>query len=170
MNDYLPRVLKKDTVFKEIQRVQNIEIKEAHNFIGDLNKQLNIDTATWALELYEFDLGIETKADKPLNERRAVIKSRMRGTGKLDSKVIEEVIDSFTNGDVKVEFNGKIIIHFNGIYGTPANMEDVFEAVEDVKPAHLAIVYKYMYLYIKDIHLNKTLGELEAIALDKFAF
>lgn len=163
-------VLKESEVFKEIQRVQNSELVLADKSMSELDDQLSIDTATWALELYELELGIKTDTNKPLNERRAVIKSRWRGTGKLDNKVIEEVIDSFTNGDVSVDFDGNIIINFNGLYGIPGNMEDVFQAVEEVKPAHLAVVYEYMFFYIKDIHQRKTLEELETTTLDKFAF
>lgn len=170
MNNYLPLTLENSKTFKEIYRVQGIELDLIKDALKDLESQLNIDTATWSLGIYEKELGIKTDIDKPLNERRSVIKSRWRGTGKLDNETIKRVVDSFTNGDVDIGFNGNILVKFNGMYGIPPNMEDVFKAIEDVKPAHLRVLYKYMYLFIKDINGVMTIGDLENTTLDKFAF
>ena len=170
MNNHLPPHLSHSKYFKELYRVQGIELNEIKINIEDLEKQLNIDTATWALDIYEKELEIKTDISKPLDERRAVIKSRWRGTGKLDNETIKRVIDSFTNGDVDVGFDGNILVKFNGMYGIPSNMEDVFKAIEDVKPAHLRVLYEFMYLYIKDIHGVMTIEVLENTTLDKFAF
>ena len=41
--------------------------------------------------------------------------------------------------------------------------------LDEVKPAHLAIVYTFRYLLIKDIHEVMTLSEVEATTLKKFA-
>ena len=133
------------------------------NRIDSFIDQLDVDRATWALEVYEKEYGIVTDRNKPLDERRSVIKSKMRGGGSLSAAQIKIVADSFTNGDVSVSLDSGILIEFTSVIGTPPNMDDLKTALELIKPAHLPISYKYRYLRIKDIHnvmsiktLNKT--------------
>lgn len=170
MKNYLSSAIRDSKVFQEIYRVQGIEIDILDSSIRELDEQLNIDKATWSLPIYEKELGISIDSNKNIDERRSVIKSKWRGTGKLDDEMIKRVVDSFTGGEVEILFDGRIIVQFTGSYGTPPNMEDVFSAVDDIKPAHLAVLYYYMYLFIKDIHNKMTIEELEKTKLDKFAF
>ena len=107
--------------------------------------------------------------NKPLSDRRSVIKSKLRGSGKVDHIQIKLVADAYTNGDVVVSFNGHIVVKFTSNYGIPPNLDDVKNALEDVKPAHLAIDYEFRYLLIKDIHNVLTLSEMEQAPLNKFA-
>lgn len=147
----LPSYERTSQVFKEIMKAEQIEFDKLDIDIEDLEKQLNIDTATWGLVIYERDLDIETDLTKPLEERRSVVKSKERGTGKVDRTLIKLVVDSYTNGGVEVGFDGKIIVTFNDVLGQPSNMDDVYKAIEDISPAHLDIIYIYIY---------RTYGEL----------
>lgn len=165
----LPSYERNSNVFKEILDTETKEFDVLDFNIEDLKKQLNIDTATWSLEIYEKELGIKTVLNKSLNERRSIIKSKWRGTGKVDAALIKMVADAFTNGNVSVDFNGSIIIKFNSVYGIPSNLEDVRNAISDISPAHLGIIYEFAYLLIKDINNVKNLNEIEQITLNKFA-
>lgn len=165
----LPLYERKSQFIKDLLSAQQLEIDRLSNNIADLEKQLNIDTATWALSIYEKDLGIESNLTKSLEERRSVIKSKWRGTGKVDRTLIKLVVDAFTNGGVDVSFDGRIIITFNDVKGIPPNLEDAQRAIEDISPAHLAIIYEFAYLLIKEIHEVVTLNEMEQIPLHKFA-
>lgn len=155
--------------------IQSVFTSEEQQFtllnssIEDIKKQLDIDTATWGLVVYEKELKIPTNLNKPLNDRRSVIKSKLRANGKVDSIQIKLVADAYTNGDVLVSFNGHIVVKFNSVYGIPPNLEDLKFAIEDVKPAHLAVDYEFNYLLIKEIHNLMTLAEMEQIPLNKFA-
>lgn len=165
----LPYYERSSKVFKEILDSEMMEFDNFNFKINDLEQQLNIDTATWALEIYERELNIKTILGKSLEERRSVVKSKLRGTGKVDAVLIKMVADAFTNGNVSVDFNGSIIIKFNSVYGIPHNLEDAKQAISDISPAHLDIIYEFAYLLIKDIHNMKTLNEMEQITLNKFA-
>lgn len=165
----LPYYERNSKVFKEILNAE-VKVFDGLNLdINDLEGQLNVDTATWALYIYEKELDIKTELNKPLYERRSVIKSKWRGTGKVDAALIKMVADAFTNGDVSVEFDGSIIIKFNSVYGIPPNLEDTKKAIQEISPAHLGILYQFAYLLIKDIHEVKTLFAMEQITLNKFA-
>lgn len=167
--EYLPLYERNSKVFQEILKTEEIEFDNLNLDIEDLKKQLNIDTATWGLRIYEKELGIKTNLNKPLEERRSVVKSKWRGIGKVDKPLIKAVVDAYTNGGVDVGFDGKIIVTFNDVKGIPPNMEDVYNAVGEISPAHLAIIYKFAYLFIKEIHGVMTLNEIEQIPLHKFA-
>ena len=136
---------RKSKVYQEIFKAEGKQFENREDAINDLRLQLSVDTATWGLAIYESELGIVTDASKPLVERRSVIKSKMRGTGKVDATLIKLVTDSFTNGDVDVAFDGIIKITFTSVVGIPPNMNDVYAAVENIKPAHLAIIYTFLY-------------------------
>lgn len=167
--ELLPPYEKSSRVFQEILNAEQIEFDKLAIDIEDLEKQLNIDTATWGLVIYEKELGIKTNLNKPFEERRSVVKSKWRGTGKVDRLLIKAAVDAYTNGGVEVGFDGRIIINFNDVKGIPPNLEDAQRAIEDISPAHLAIIYEFAYLLIKEIHGVITLTEMEQIPLHKFA-
>jgi hypothetical protein len=113
---------------------------------------MSVDTATWALAIYESEMGIPIDQIKPIADRRSVIKSKMRGFGKVDSALIKIVADSFTNGDVDVSFSsGTIKITFTSVIGIPPNIEDLQAAIEEIKPAHLAVLYVYLFNTHQDL-------------------
>ena len=167
--ELLPPYERESKVFQEIMNAEEIEFDKLSVDISDLEKQLNIDTATWGLVVYEKELGSKIDINKPLGERRSVIKSKWRGTGKVDRALIKTVVDAYTNGGVDVGFDGKIIITFNDVKGIPPNLADAQRAIENISPAHLAVVYEFAYLLIKEIHEVVTLNEMDQIPLHKFA-
>lgn len=167
--DLLPSYERQSKVFQEILQAEQIEFNKLNVDIVDLEKQLNIDTATWGLTVYEKELGIETDLNKPLGERRSVIKSKWRGTGKVDRLLIKTAVDAFTNGQVEVTFDGSINVQFTSVLGIPPNIDDAKKAVENIAPAHLRVAYYFAYLLVRDIHGVMTLAEIEQIPLRKFA-
>lgn len=133
-------------VYKEIFKAQSNQLNQYEFMIEELQNQFIIDTATWALRTYELALGIESNSNKPISERRSKIKAKMRGTGKLDSNLIKLTMSSWTGGNVDVSFtSGKIRIKFTDLLGIPENMNDVYIIIEDIKPAHLDVLYEFLY-------------------------
>jgi Uncharacterised protein conserved in bacteria (DUF2313) len=165
----LPIFMRKSKIFNEIFTSEEKQLNVLETDLNDVRLQMDINTATWGLDIFEKELEIKTDYSKPLDDRRSVIKSKLRGSGKADSILIKVVADSYTNGDVIVSFNGQIVIKFTSNFGIPPNLEDVKTALENVKPAHLGIKYEFKYLIIKDLHNKVTLEELQTITLDKFA-
>jgi hypothetical protein len=167
--EYLPSFMQNSKTYEAIFGADEAELIEFENSIEDLELQLNIDTATWALEIYEKDLGIKTDTSKSLYERRSVIKSKERGTGKVDADLIKKVVDAYANGDADVDFNDIIYITFTSVLGRPPNLGDLTNAVEGIKPAHLAVEYLYKYLVIAHIDETMTIEEVETQPLTNFA-
>lgn len=174
MIESVPSYERKSNVFVSIFNSESKQFELLKSSIDDIRKQLVVDTATWGLRIYEKDLKIQTDLNKSIDERRSVIKSKMRGQGNVGASLIKLVVDAYTNGNVEVSFNGKINITFMSIRGVPPNLNDVYKSVEEIKPAHLDAVYVFTYTtwdrfdsfnYTWDAidALNKTWNEIEVL-------
>lgn len=114
----------------------------------DLFLQLNVSSATWGLNIWEKALGIEIDVSKPSEYRRTRIMSKLRGAGTTTKEMIQNVSESYANGEVDVIENNPdyiFTIKFVGLKGIPPNLDDLKKAIEDIKPAHLAVEYEFTY-------------------------
>ena len=158
----LHKVDRGDALLNEFSGSMGAAFDEFDAALKDFTKQLDIDTATWGLAIYEKELGIKTIAGKPLDERRSVIIGKLRGDNKIGAEEIKLVADSWSHGDVEVMFDGKIRIKFSSIYGVPNNIEDVKNEIRKICPAHLDVVYSFKYTLYNDIKSkNMTYDELK---------
>lgn len=138
----------------------------------DIILQLDIETATWGLDIWEKTLGLSTFADKPLSQRRERIKSKLRGHGTVNADLLKAVAESYDGGTIEVINSWatyQVTLKFISTLGTPANVADLQAAIDDIKPAHLEILWSYRYLRINEVHEVLTLAQVEALTLDKFA-
>ncbi|SHH15112.1 putative phage tail protein [Desulfosporosinus lacus] len=169
LKSYLPPFLSNTQLFSDLLNAQGQELESLDVKLADILAQFDVDTATWALDIYELELGIATDYTKLLSYRRSVIKSKWRGSGKLDAALIKTVCDAFTNGDVQVTFDGTIHVKFNSVLGIPPNLMDLRIAVEQIKPAYLWLDYLFSFHLIRDIDQVMTIDELQLTTLNKFA-
>ena len=145
MLGYLPPFIRKSKIFLQIMQVEGLQFDQLLSDMNGVMAQMSIDTATWGLAIYERELGLPVNPSKPLAERRSVVKSKLRGTGRVGAMLIKIVADAYTNGEVEVSFNGKIIVTFTSVKGIPPNIQDVYAAIEEIKPAHLDVNYVFLY-------------------------
>lgn len=158
---------------RDFQELINAEAKimaALDNLLDDIVNQLFIETATWGLARWEKIFGVVTNENKPLTQRRSVLKSKVRGAGVTSVALVKEVAESWYNGDIDVlEKPEKVSIKFNSNLGVPTNLGDVEKALREIIPAHLMIEYLFTFLLIKDINGVKTIEEMESLTLNKFA-
>lgn len=122
--------------FKEITAAEAPEFEKLEADLEDLNNQFFIDTATWGLSVYEKELRLTIRPNKSLEERRSIVKAKWRGTGKVDAEMIKTIVEAYTRSKSSIGFDGRIKIRFSN-QSVTLNMEDMFNSIEDVKPAHL---------------------------------
>lgn len=168
MIEMLPPHLRKSGIINEIFDSEQLVIDDLRLSVQDLRDQMDFSTATWALEIYEKEYGISVDDSKPDSERRSVLISKSRGSGQVDADLLKAVADSYTNGDCDVSFTGVIEITFNSFIGRPPNMNDVEQALEDTKPAHLRMEFTFRYYTVDEIEAM-TLNDLETETLSNFA-
>lgn len=119
-----------------------------------------------ALEKHEQELAISYKIKPPLEDRRAVVRSRWIGSNKVSLPLLQEVADSWKHGLTKLLFeNGRIKVLFRSPIGVPIDLDGLKSALENTKPAHLAILYVFMYLTWQDALNDGTWGAHHATRL-----
>lgn len=137
---------------KEMVAIQNTlaqELGQINIDIEDLIKQCFVDTATWGLEIWEQIFGIQTDKTKPLDQRRSMIKAKMRGAGTVNIEQIKNIARAFLNGELDVTenfANYSIDIEFTDYGGVPPNRDDLTKILREIIPAHLEINYILNYL------------------------
>lgn len=114
--------------------------------VAEYHDQHNLDIATWAVPIYEKELGLGANVNKSIIDRRSAIKAKLRGTGKIGIKEIQLVANSWSNGEIEVLFvNGQIQITFSSLIGVPSYLDELKLAINELAPAHLAVIYNIIY-------------------------
>lgn len=172
MFDTMPKYYEEGRISRNIIERQAKEFADLDAAIKDVLDQYFIDTATWGLAKWEAVCGIPTDETKPLDQRRSVIKSKLRGIGTVTVEMIKNVAEAYLNGEVDVTnnyANYEVIVTFIGKIGIPPNLDDIKNALREIIPAHLGITYKFRYLLIKEIHNVMSINQMQSTTLDKFA-
>jgi Uncharacterised protein conserved in bacteria (DUF2313) len=149
MFDYMPREYEDLRESRAIIKTEAVEFETLNDKIADVLAQFFVDTATWGLAYWERICGIPTDESKPIDQRRSVIKSKLRGIGTVTVDLIKNVAEAYSYGEVDVTedyANYTVIVTFVGERGVPANLTDIENALREIIPAHLAINYKFTYL------------------------
>ena len=160
---YLPSFIVKGNIIKDIFESQQAEVDLLNNNIQDLIDNLFVETATWSLENWEKKYNIPIDLDDTLENRRSRILARMVSKGQPFTKeTIEAIANQFTNGSVEVIEHLEddyFTVKFVSAKGIPPKIQDVYDAINEVKASWLDIDYEFKYNtvgYIKEF----TLGEI----------
>ena len=145
-------------------RLQSILSAETENLDTGLSQVISecfVSTASAMLSRYEKFYGLEIDVSKTDTFRRERIKAKIAGAGTTTKQMIIDTAKSFSNGDVEViedNANSRFTVKFVGTLGIPGNLADLKLTIEEVKPAHLAVIYEYVY---------NTWGNLNALTWDQ---
>lgn len=140
--------MREDPIINELAKVSGAVLDESKESALDLNDNLYfIDSATWGLIEFEKELAIDTDFEKSYDLRRSLIQAKNVGAGKLTLDVIDSICDSWKKSDVDVTFeDGNINIKFVDTGGVPEGLEDLKKQIEDIKPAHIPVIWLFSYL------------------------
>lgn len=145
---YMPDYYHNSRVVINELNSQSYEVGKLLVTLDDIEKQLYINTATWGLEIYEKIYGIETNLNASYEDRREVIKAKMRGQGTITKAMIKNTAEAFSGGEVEIIEHPEdyyFIVKFVGVKGIPRNMSAFINMLEDIKPAHLDYELQYSY-------------------------
>lgn len=166
---YLPSYYHRIRDMQAIANTEGAELDKLEQEMEDLLDQYYPETATWALSRYEQDLNIPVNLSKPLEQRRSVVISKMRGSGKVSASMLKNVAQAYERGSIEVSVQPaeyKVTIHFRHTVGLPPNLEDLKAAMEEIKPAHMTVEYALRYLTIAEVE-SMTLDEIEGTTQDR---
>lgn len=150
--DYMISTLHKlyrgDPWIQEIFNVTGLQLQDVEAKVEEVHANNFFDTATEeAIVRYEKEINVTPKIGETLDHRRSTIRARWIGEGKVDILQLQDIANSWKNGIIRLEFiGGRIHVRFISPIGVPAGLASLQEALEMVKPAHLALYYTFMYL------------------------
>lgn len=168
---YLPGYYGTSRVMRSLMDAHGSELDELRQALDGILDQLFVDRASWGLAQWEREYGIAVDETKPIEQRRSVIRSKIRGIGTVTDGLIRSVAESYTNGEVSVEANYgvyTVVITFVSTYGVPPNMQDVQTAIRNILPAHLDVQYVFRYYtYSELISSGVTYEQVAAVTYDQ---
>lgn len=160
----LPDYYGRNETMLSLQAILSGETDKLEAGLSQTIRECFASTASVLLSRYERIYGIKVDVSQPDEYRREQIKAKLTGAGTTTKEMIQLVASSFSNGEVEViEDNGnsRFVIKFVGTVGVPGNMGGLTIAIEEIKPAHLAFTYEYVYNTHSDLGRH-THGQLKA--------
>lgn len=159
MNDYLPHFYRDSKTVASVIAPEAEELASLSAVTSDVLDQFFVPSATWGLARWEKIFGLPTDLSKTYEQRRAIIMSRIRGTGAVTPALIAIVASAFANGEVAVRENDPftpytIEVKFVGTRGVPNDLPALKEAIREILPAHLEVAYAFTYLIWDELDLN----------------
>lgn len=169
MLGYCPGYYETSRIFKSYLQAVGLELDSMKQGISETLNQFFVSTSTWSLDIWENELGLSSFAGKPEDQRRSRIISKILGYGTVNIYLVKSVAESYVYGTVAVtEYPEQysFSIKFVDIHGIPPNLDDLQSAIEEIKPAHLAVIYGFSYMTWNELdNKNITWDQLDAKSL-----
>lgn len=115
--------------------------KETEFISGDFINQIFPQTATWGLDMWEYEYGIPTDRTKPIEERRAYLQSVMFKNNAMTPYRIKQFIKGITGFDIDIEENyapNTIKIYIRGY--AESSINQIKNELNKKLPAHINYV------------------------------
>ena len=140
MNDYYPQVIQAIT---EFQAIINAEYPEFEDLAEGRDRVIDdaylLTMSEDRVEQWENILGIKPLEDSSVSDRRETIVARIRGQGKLNTALINSIVNAFTGGTANAWVKDSVL--YVEITPPPGNKQFKFANVEQELslkvPAHL---------------------------------
>lgn len=139
---YLPDFLSEDPTFKNTLTVLGTEHEKLRQQIMDLAAQAFVTTATWGLADWERILGLTGRPGATIEDRRnrilLYLQSSQTVTKEFMTRLVRRYCEEPDSTDIEiVEDNERYAFQIRTTGGWFINMDDLHEAIELYKPAHL---------------------------------
>ncbi|WP_290779471.1 putative phage tail protein [Exiguobacterium sp. UBA5002] len=136
-------VYRQSAVWQSIYGAQAKELIIIEALQEELEAQLDLERATWALSLWERDYRVES-SDGTEEERRKRIKSKIGQGATPNERLIETIVDSYLEAFISRVENipNEYAFWINFPVEGMKNFSDMREAIQKVKPSHLEMVLR----------------------------
>ncbi len=141
-------VYEKNETMKLLQDLLSAETEKLEEGLSSTITECFMATASRCLTRYEQILGLAVDVSKSDTYRRERISAKISGAGTTTKAMLIDTASRYSNGAVEViedAAGSKITIKFVGTVGIPGNMADLKLTIEEIKPAHLAVEYEYIF-------------------------
>lgn len=165
---YVPNFIYNDPNTSKVFTQQGTEIGKLKFYIDDLINNCFIETATWALDIWEYEYGVVSKNTDTIETRRNRLLAKKRAYGTITPTVIKNICNSFVD-------KTKIIQHYEDYYfelllenvnrGLQNYLEELIKIIEEIKPAHLEVFYKLVQTTQSNLYIGSATCNAEIITV-----
>ena len=153
--DYLPKFLGKDPMFKKTADTCSTEHNRLRLALQDLADNFFVNTATWALPLYESFLGIKTGDGATDEFRRQRILFKLQHVDVSTVDFMNSIVNLYSVGhieEVNEEYYFKVYCIMND--KDTGTLSKLIAQLDIYKPAHLGYAIYLGYSWNGKIHWN----------------
>ncbi|ACD24032.1 DUF2313 domain-containing protein [Clostridium botulinum] len=143
LKDYVPSFLSGDKILSKVYEEQQKQIDSTNADIQDLINQCFVETATWGLDTWEKELGIQSNIGDSYSIRRSRILAKLRGQGTTTIEAIKNICKSFVEDVEVIEHNSEYYFQINLLShsGFSKGFDTLYDSIREVKPSHLNTNY-----------------------------
>lgn len=144
----LPDYYEQNVSMKTLQELLSVQTNELETGLTETVDQCFAGSVSTQLSRWERFLGLNIDITKSTAFRRERIAAKISGAGTTTKEMIKDVASRYSNGEVEVyedNEHSRFTIKFVGTIGIHGNMADLMTTIEEIKPAHLAVEYEYVY-------------------------
>ncbi len=154
---HLHELYRADPYINELYKSVGIEMDNVKSIIDDLGKEYFFDTMTTDIGIPTFEnlLRFKTSSNAILANRRSQLEARYKGRGKFSIDLIQAICNSWLHGNTDVSFIDDIIkIKFIGINGISNDLDNIYKAIQVIKPAQIPTDYELVSITDMSIYFG----------------
>lgn len=141
-----PDSIKDSSIFDKVYASIGRQLDKLLRDKEDLILQLNPQTCTWTIDMWEDMCGIE-HSTKPIEVRRANVVSKLSQISPITRLKVENIVKNFDKDGYVENIPGQYIFRINLNVECNSDIYQLRKIIEDIKPCHLAYILKYFMLY-----------------------
>lgn len=161
---YLPQFLQEDEHFKATLAACSTEHEKYRLLLDEITNQFYIETATWGLADWERILDLKPDAGNNYEQRRNRILLKLQGRQTSTVAFLTNLIKRYCTEKSKVtviEDNEHYMFHAEITDGTVSYADNLLDALNTYKPAHLGfdILMRYLFALEESDRLHYGLAD-----------
>ncbi len=167
MMEYLPQYYLTSNIMRRILVAQGYEVDALEIALNGILQQFFSKTVDWAIEKWEYELGLKATPDLDLDERRRRVQMKLKSFGTATIRRIKELNKDMGFGESEVIEDHSVYavyIRFIEIEGKPLGVEFVQAILREFIPAHLTIDFIYSFFtWAEWDNINETWDDFDAL-------
>jgi hypothetical protein len=142
---YLPwMIYNGEKYVKDYQDALDVQVAATWADLYGFLNQVRLSTCNWGIKNFEAEYEIPEIAEKPLEQRVALVRAKRRRKGTTTVEAVKNITSLFFDGDIEVvehPYEYWIELKFVNFSGRPPQFKDLMEILNEIIPAHLGLAY-----------------------------
>lgn len=150
---YLSWYYNNSNILQAVLDSQGVEIDAARMALEESLKQFYASTADWGLERWEKELALTPPADATIELRRALVKAKLLASEIMTPERIQAIANCFVPSQTAkvIEVLGTYTFKVQTPFDDVVWIQQMRTALNEAKPAHLAMIVEYYAQFMEDI-------------------